>query len=67
MEYLQHVLCVQSRSKGLFLVTSVRKNPVCILWLEVKTESFLSPNPAAAVLSVLLSQPKRAAACSAEG
>lgn len=52
---------------GLFLVTPVRKNPGCILWLEVKTESFPSPNPAAAVLSVLLSQPKHAAACSAEG
>lgn len=52
---------------GLFLVTPVRKNPACILWLEVKTESFPSPNSAAAVLSVLLSQPKHAAACSAEG
>lgn len=54
---------------ALFLVTFGRKNPMCNLWLKVKTESisFPSPNPAAVESAVLLSQLKRAAAYSGEG
>lgn len=55
---------------ALFLVTFVRKDPVCILWFKVKTESIspsLSPDPAVVVLPVLLSLPNHAAAHSGEG
>lgn len=64
-------LCFQQRPMALFLVTFGRKNPMCILWLKVKTESISlpspSPNPAAVESAVLLSQFKRAAAYSGEG
>lgn len=64
-------LCFHRRPMALFLVTFGRKNPMCILWLQVKTESIslpsTSPNPAAVESAVLLSQLKRAAAYSGEG